>query len=175
MADGEGGSGSRTGQPLGGGQAPEALVCSLTPEWGWRTWASPAPCFTYLVPGPLQVEELGCLEVEAEAKMENSREAVPGQPLAPVSWAPAQGFSGWVLAGHVLLLRPGSAFPLSSQGFAGLGDDRHALGQPHPCWRPEREPETTWPSCRFPAACRFRPFSHPYPMALAERRCWSRA
>uniref|UniRef100_A0A8C2P732 DNA polymerase subunit gamma-1 n=1 Tax=Capra hircus TaxID=9925 RepID=A0A8C2P732_CAPHI len=31
------------------------------------------------------VEELGCLEVEAEAKMENSREAVPGQPLAPTA------------------------------------------------------------------------------------------
>ncbi|XP_055412795.1 DNA polymerase subunit gamma-1 isoform X1 [Bubalus kerabau] len=31
------------------------------------------------------VEELGCLEVEAEAKMENSQEAVPGQPLAPTA------------------------------------------------------------------------------------------
>ena len=128
MADGEGGSGSRTGQPLGGGRAPGALICSLTPEWGWRTWASPAPCFTHLVPGPLQVEELGCLEVEAEAKMENSQEAVPGQPLAPVSWAPAQGFSGWVLAGHVLLLRPGSAFPLSSQGFGQTLSPQGQLG-----------------------------------------------
>ncbi|KAM9711517.1 DNA polymerase subunit gamma-1 isoform 4-T4 [Dama dama] len=31
------------------------------------------------------VEELGCLEVEAEAKMENSREAVPGQLLPPTA------------------------------------------------------------------------------------------
>lgn len=31
------------------------------------------------------VEELGCLEVEAEAKMENLQEAVPGQPLAPTA------------------------------------------------------------------------------------------
>lgn len=171
MADGEGGSGLQDGAASGWGPGARG---SLSPEWGWRMWASPAPCFTRLVPGPLQVEELGCLEVEAEAKMENSREAVPGQLLPPVSWAPAQGFSGWVLGGHVLL-HPSSSFPLSYQGFGGLGDDCHALGQPHPCWRPGREPETLWPSCHFPAACYFRPFSHPYPMALAECRCWSRA
>lgn len=90
MADGEVALAPGRGSLWVGARRSEALVCSLTPEWGWRTQASPAPCFfTYLVPGPLQVEELGCLEAEAEAKMENSREAVPGQPLAPVSWAPA--------------------------------------------------------------------------------------
>ncbi|EPQ20484.1 DNA polymerase subunit gamma-1 [Myotis brandtii] len=42
----------------------------------------PASCFTPLVPGPIQVEELGCLEVQDEAKADNSEAAVPGQPPA---------------------------------------------------------------------------------------------
>lgn len=46
-----------------------------------------AACLSHLIPGPIQAEELGCLDVEAEAKMENS---LLGQPLALVSKIPAQ-------------------------------------------------------------------------------------
>lgn len=71
---------------------------------GWWIGTYSVPCFTLLVLGPLQVEELDYLEVEAEAKMENLRAAVPGQPLALVSSVPVQGFSGWVLGGKGFLL-----------------------------------------------------------------------
>ncbi|XP_015414654.1 PREDICTED: DNA polymerase subunit gamma-1, partial [Myotis davidii] len=43
---------------------------------------SEASCFTPLVPGPIQVEELGCLEVQDETKTDSSEAAVPGQPPA---------------------------------------------------------------------------------------------
>lgn len=43
-----------------------------------------------LAPGPVQVEELGCLEVETEARMENWEASVPGQPPALVSGVPAK-------------------------------------------------------------------------------------
>ena len=143
---------SRKGRPFGWGRGagcaqlptPGCPGLSACRREGWWIWAKPAPCFTSLVPGPIQVEEMGCLEVEAEARMENLRVAVPGQPPALVSWAPAQGLSGWVLGGRALLLCPSSSFPPeNSQGLGELGDGCPAFGWPHTCWRPRRKPETS--------------------------------
>lgn len=66
------------------------LGCLRATGRGWWIQADSASCFTPWVPGPIQVEELGCFEVEAEVKMENLHAAVPGQPPALVSGARAR-------------------------------------------------------------------------------------
>lgn len=102
MADGEGGLSvlsQRSGTfwvALGALDAPSGspqagLGCLHAAGRGWWIQADPASCFTPLVPGPIQVEELGCLEVEAEAKTEYFRAVVSSQPPALVSGMPAQG------------------------------------------------------------------------------------
>ena len=96
---------------------------------GWWIGAYPVPCFTTLVLGLLQVEELDYLEVEAEAKMENLRAAVPGQPLALVSSAPARVL--WVGAGWKGLPLAHLVLPSqSSLGLRGVGDATLPLGGP---------------------------------------------
>lgn len=83
----------------------------------------PGPLLHFWAPGPIQVEELGCLEAEAEAREERCGAAVPDQPPAPVSGASALGFSGWVLGGQALLLCPSrSSLPESSRGLRGVGE-----------------------------------------------------
>lgn len=73
-------------------------------EEGAGGFGRPNPCITPLVPELIQVEELGCLELEAEAKMENCQAAVPGQPSVLVSRVSALGLSVWVLGSRGLLL-----------------------------------------------------------------------
>lgn len=75
------------------------LGCLRAAGRGWWIPADPASCFTPLVPGPIQVEELGCLEVQDEATADNSEAAVPGQPPALVSRARAQFLGGGVYGG----------------------------------------------------------------------------
>lgn len=170
MADGE-------GTPnLGSG------VCSLPRTGGlrvgavlWGYWVGhprPVRCFMSWAPGPLQVEELGCLEVEAEmeaeaeARAERCGAAVPGQPLALVSGASALGFSGRALGGHgpcscAQVALPAREFP-RSRGRV----ERHclALGCPGGFWRPRREPEAGGrPAISQHTVGCFRPFSHTLP------------
>lgn len=137
------GSQGRAAFPMGArGHSPQAgLGCVSVLGRGWWSTAGSAPCFTSWAPGPIQVEELGCLEVEAEAEVEEAeaearaercRAAVPLQPPALVS---EQGFcSGllWVGAGWLgpalvaKSLSPAGAFP----GTWGFGRSRLALGLP---------------------------------------------
>lgn len=71
-----------------------------------------------LIPGPIQVEELGCLDVEAEAKMENSGLS---QPLVLVSKTSAWAL--WVGSGQLgLPLAHKALSHQSSLGFGRLGD-----------------------------------------------------
>lgn len=137
---------------------------------GWWTWADLAPCFIPLGPGPIQVEELGCLEVEAEATLEKLRAADPGQPPALVSGAPAQGPLGgcWVAG---LPLAPMSLFPsmeFPQSWIGGLGDR---------CSLPLLEArEEAWGLVAVPSSpCSPFQARFPPPVALAECRCWSRA
>lgn len=89
--------------------------------------ADPASCFTPLVPGPVQVEELGCLEVEAEAKVEPAEAAVAAQPPAPVSRARARVLR--VGAGRPALLTP-KAQLCTRVPSSWVGDTALPLGAP---------------------------------------------
>lgn len=122
MADGEAssslssGEGSLPSQGRGSG-APGVLSPHLRPAWaicmsgmGWWVWPGPASASLLWCPGPIQVEELGFLEVEAEAKMESLQAVVPGQPPVLVSGL-VFGFSVRVLGGWTLLLGPSSSSP----------------------------------------------------------------
>lgn len=142
----------------------------LRPAWavcvsgtGWWVWPDLASASLLWYPGPIQVEELGFLEVEAEAKMESLQALVPGQPPVLVSGL-VFGFSGcgyWT-AGPFSWAQV--ALPhQSSQGPGGLGDAALPLVAPH--WlgsrgSPRPGGRLSFPS--LPAKC-FRPFSHPLP------------
>lgn len=76
------------------------------------------PTAAYLshpIPGPIQVEELGCLDVEAEATVESSGLS---QPLVPVSKTPA--WAPWVGSGRLGL--PLAHKAPSHQSSLGLGN-----------------------------------------------------
>lgn len=82
--------------PIREGEEGHRVHRVLSPGWpgpavcrreGLVDLGRPSLRFTPLVPGPIQVEELGCLEVESEARMENLHVAIPGQPPALVSGA----------------------------------------------------------------------------------------
>lgn len=74
----------------------------------------PGPLLHFRGTGAHQVEELGCLEAEAEAEARAERcgAEVPFQPPALVSGASALGFSGRVLGGWALLLCPSAQVTL---------------------------------------------------------------
>lgn len=144
--------------------------------WGWRPgdtgWLALGwPRFTYSIPGPIQVEELGCLEAEAEAEVEARAErcgaAVPSQPPALVS-----GLLGglWVAGPDScaqVALPLARAFPRSRGG-----EGTHCLAHrwPRVSWRPRREPEARGhPAISQHTVGCLRPFSHA--LALAECRC----
>lgn len=141
---------------------PAWAVC--VSETGWWVWPDLASASLLWYPGPIQVEELGFLEVEAEAKMESLQALVPGQPPVLVSGL-VFGFSGcgyWT-AGPFSWAQV--ALPhQSSQGPGGLGDAALPLVAPH--WlgsqggSPRPGGRLSFPS--LPAKC-FRPFSHPLP------------
>lgn len=118
--------------------SPQAsLGCLRVAGRGWWILADSASCFTPLVPGPIQVEELGCLEVQAEAEVEPAEGAVAAQPPAPVSRACTQVFR--VGAGGPALLTPkeqlstGVPGVLRSWGWETLP----CLWWPCTCWAAE--------------------------------------
>lgn len=121
VADGEGGHQPELGRPLcppGKGEwhgraqlSPRPAGLSACAGGGW--WA-PAEQPPASLPGawPIQVEELGCLEVQEEARADSPEAAVLGQPSALVSGAPAQFPGAWPGPPYA----PGAALPQHPRG-----------------------------------------------------------